>query len=157
VISNQLGEGRRLLALSLCGLLICGHLVGCGSPPPPGPPQQPTFPVQGIVTVDGTPVEGLEVSCHDAKLIATGNSVVATAYTDAEGKFQLSYYKPGDGLPEGNYSLTFLWGEFNLLSRSYGGPDKLKNRYSSAKDSKVTFTSKRGSSVDLKTIELTTK
>lgn len=142
--------------LGLVGLVGISSL-GCGSPPPPGPPRKPTYPIKGIVLVDGQPVEMLEVSCHDTKLPSDGNSVIATAYTDAEGKFELATYAAGDGVPEGDYVLTFLWGEFNVISRSYGGPDKLKDRYSSPKSSQVKFTVKKGTPVDLGKIELTTK
>ncbi|TXT37809.1 MAG: Uncharacterized protein FD138_560, partial [Planctomycetota bacterium] len=58
---------------------------------------------------------------------------------------------------EGDYALTFLWGEFNVISRSYGGPDKLKDRYKSPQESKVKFTAKKGTPLDLGKIELTTK
>ena len=111
----------------------------------------------GSVLVDGQPVEGLEVSCHDVKLMETGDSTVATTYTDAQGKFEVASYTPGDGVPEGDYMVTFLWGELNIISRSYGGPDKLNDRYKSPQESKVKFTAKKGTPVDLGKIELTTK
>jgi hypothetical protein len=99
----------------------------------------------------------LEVTCHDVKRIGTDGSMVVAAYTDAQGKFELSSYVKGDGVPEGDYVLTFLWGELNLVSTNYGGPDKLMERYKSPEESKVKFTAKQGTPLDLGTIELTTK
>ena len=50
-----------------------------------------------------------------------------------------------------------MWGEINLIGRSYDGPDKLNNRYKSPTESKVKFTAKKGDPADLGKIELTTK
>ncbi|MBM3969270.1 MAG: hypothetical protein FJ302_05340 [Planctomycetes bacterium] len=130
---------------------------GCGSQAPLGPPRKPTVAVQGIVHVDGKPVEMLEISCHDATRLDLAESLVVTSYTDSEGKFSLSTYEPGDGVHEGDYVLTFLAGEFNIVSRNYGGPDKLNNRYRAPKESTVKFTAKKGMPVDLGTTQLTTK
>ena len=145
-----------LSVLAFSGLVWFG-CSGCGKDLPQGPPRKQTFPVTGVVLVDGQPVEVLEISCHDVKRIGTDDSVIVTAYTDAQGKFELASYVAGDGVPEGDYVLTFLWGEMNIISRSYGGPDKLKERYKSPQESKVKFTAKKGTPVDLGKIELTTK
>ncbi|MGH7202173.1 MAG: carboxypeptidase-like regulatory domain-containing protein, partial [Planctomycetaceae bacterium] len=47
------------------------------------------------------PVEGATVV-----FIPTGHKHGATAQTDAEGKFQLRTYEPGDGAVPGNYKVT---------------------------------------------------
>ncbi len=44
----------------------------------------------------------------------------------------------------------------DVISRSYGGPDKLKKRYSKPEKSEITFV-EPGKPVDLGVIELTTK
>ncbi len=145
------------LSILLFSGLVSFGCLGCAKDLPQGPPRKPTFPVTGLVLVDGQPVEILEISCHDVKRIGTDDSVIVTAYTDAQGKFELASYVAGDGVPEGDYVLTFLWGEMNILSRSYGGPDKLKDRYKSPQESKVKFTAKKGTPIELGKIELTTK
>jgi hypothetical protein len=51
-----------------------------------------------------------------------------------------------------------MWGEINLLSAQYGGPDKLNGRYADKEKSDVHFTVKPGDEpLDLGRIELTTK
>jgi len=45
----------------------------------------------------------------------------------------------------------------NMLSRSYGGPDKLNKRYTNPEKSEIKFTVEPGKPVDLGVIELTTK
>ena len=74
------------------------------------------------------------------------------ATTDADGRFSISMYQKGDGLPEGTYRLTFKWEEFGIpikdkLNRAYTDP--LKSTY------KVTVTA--GEPNDLGLIELSTK
>lgn len=146
---------RALVIGVVSGLWWCA--VGCSSPPPPGPPRKPTIPVTGSLVIDGQPVEMIEIACHDMKKIETNDSKVSATFTDAQGKFALTTYVEGDGVPEGDYALTFMWGQFDLFSRSYVGPDKLNDRYKSPRESKVKFTAKKGSPVDLGKIELTTK
>lgn len=144
-----------LSIMILSGLTWLGCL-GCSSGPQ-GPPREQTSPVVGVVVVDGQPVEMLEASCHDVKLIGTDASVISTAFTDATGKLELSSYVEGDGLPDGDYVLTFLLGQLDIVSRNYVGPDKLNDRYKSPQESSVKFTVKQGTPIDLGKIELTTK
>lgn len=144
-----------LSIMVLSGLLWLG-CSGCSGGPQP-PERKQTSPVIGIVVVDGQPVEMLEASCHDVKLLGTDASVISTAYTDATGKLELSSYVEGDGLPDGDYVLTFLLGQLDIVSRNYVGPDKLKDRYKSPQESTVKFTVKQGTPIDLGKIELITK
>jgi hypothetical protein len=76
----------------------------------------------------------LQVTCHDVKGIDTADPTVSAALTDQDGKFAVSTYQSGDGVPEGEYVLTFVWGKFDLISKSYGG-DRLKGRYSDPRKS----------------------
>ena len=178
MISNPSGHCCRTLTVYLLSGLMWLVCSGCGSKQI-GPPRNPTFPVTGVVLVDGQPVEMLEVSCHDVKRIGTESpvivaadtdaqdqpdvpqklpgSLIVAAYTDAQGKFELASYVAGDGVPEGDYVLTFLWGQLSLVSNNYGGPDKLNDRYKSPQESKVKFSVKKGTQIDLGKIELTTK
>ena len=81
---------------------------------------------------------------------------MSATMTQPDGSFEISTYQSGDGVPDGEYVLTIVWGKLNVMSRSYDGPDKLKDRYSDAKKSQIKFTVE-GQPVDLGDIELTTK
>ena len=116
-----------------------------------------TFPVTGEVYVDGKPAALLAVTCVDLRGIDEKHPTDSAAFTDEAGKFAISTYLSADGVPEGEYVLTFLWGQHNLLTMTYGGPDKLKNRYTDSKQSKVCFTVVKGQRTDLGRIDLTTK
>lgn len=137
------------------GLLVVAsalHLAACA---PQGPPRKATFPVSGVVVVDGQEASGVTVTAHDTKGMDPQMPTYSSATTDESGKFSFSTYAGGDGVPEGDYVLTFSWGEFNPVSRAMQG-DKLKGRYSD-KD-KSTFKLKvEGGKVDLGRIELSTQ
>jgi 5-hydroxyisourate hydrolase-like protein (transthyretin family) len=116
-----------------------------------------TFPVTGQVYVDGSPVENVAITCVDVKGVDKEHPTMSETYTDKDGKFKISTYKSGDGVPVGDYVLTFYWGDLNLLSMTYSGPDKLNERYKDPTGSPVKFTVKQGAPTDLGKIQLTTK
>ncbi len=111
----------------------------------------------GEVYVDGAPVGMLAVRCTAVAGLDSENPTASSAFTDDEGKFEISTYETGDGVPEGEYVLTFEWGKMNLISNQYGGPDKLKGRYMDAEKSENKFTVVTGEPTEIPRIELTTK
>ncbi len=143
-------SAKRLAVLSA----ICLFLCSCSDGPPDG---KETFPVTGEVYVDGHPVAQLQVTCHDVNGLDTEEPTLSSTQTDVEGKFAISTYKSGDGVPEGEYVLTFMWGKLNLISKSYGGPDKLNGRYLNPQTSEYRVTVEAGEPTDLGRIELSTR
>ena len=140
-------------ALLSASLIVCS---GCGEKPPANLKQ--TFPVKGKVLVDGQPAADVQIDCLPATGIDKSNPSVSTAKTDKDGTFALSTYKAGDGVPEGDYVLTFQW--VTLKRFQQGGPeeDKLNGRYTNPQASTVKFTVKKGQPpLQLPDIELTTK
>lgn len=127
-------------------------VAGCGGEPRGGP-RVDTYPITGTVLVDGEPAATLQVKCHPSGDIGVATSVASL--TDPEGKFSISTYEHGDGAPEGEYKLTFIWGQYGF--NGYAGPDKLNERYTDPEESKHIVTVKKGEKNDLGTIELTTK
>ena len=126
-------------------------LCSCGQK---GPSRQKTYPVTGKVTVDGKGVANVKVvakakEAGDAKL-----PVLPQAITKDDGSFSLFSYEPGDGVPAGEYVLTFTWQDLDGLR--YSGPDKLKKRYADPAKSTFKATVEKGPK-DLGTYELTTK
>ncbi len=129
--------------------------LGCGEEPPF---RKATSPAKGTVTVDGLPPgSGIQILCHPAAAPDTEHPTVSTTETDPAGKFAISTYESGDGLPTGEYTLTFTWQEFNVISRSYGGEDKLNGRYSDPATSTIKLTVKEGAENDMGVVALTTK
>ena len=76
-------------------------LAGC-SDGPRGDRPFTTHPVTGIVHIDGQPAERVQVDCHPAADSSTVKYMLSTV-TDKDGRFSLSTYDSGDGLPEGTY------------------------------------------------------
>jgi hypothetical protein len=135
---------------------IVASLGSCSSDDEPF--RKPTFPVVGKVTVDGAaPTSAVQVQCHAASSVDSEHPTFSQTETKEDGSFEISTYESGDGVPEGEYVLTFVWQEFNLFNRSYSGPDKLNNRYADPKTSEIKVTVKSGEPTDLGEIKLTTK
>jgi len=88
---------RRTVAASMIGLGLVGLLAcaGCGS----GRPK--TVPVTGVVTLDGTAVEGAAV-----KLSPKAGGRPASGTTDKEGKFTLMTFEKGDGAMPGEHLVS---------------------------------------------------
>ncbi len=135
-------------------LMLCLAQTGCTKR---YPNEKPVFPVKGVVHVDGAPAYMLKVAVHSAAGESVTDPVWSSVYTNEKGEFAISTYSQNDGVPEGEYVMTFLWGELNPLSMEYGGPDKLNDRYSDPAASKFPLSVKPDSKTDLGVIELTTK
>jgi hypothetical protein len=147
----------RSFAVNLVATFVAASaaLSGCGKKDEPH--RKPTFPVTGQVVVDGkSPGEAIKIECHPVGGMDQEHPSVSQTMTAPDGKFEIATYETGDGVPQGEYVLTFMWGKMNLISMSYGGPDKLNNRYSDPKQSEFKF-KVEDKPVDLGRIELTTK
>ncbi len=141
---------RAALILMAGPALAC---VGCGES---GPPRLETFPVTGQVLVDGEPAGFLLVNCVLQSEADKENPTESKCVTEDDGSFKIATYVSGDGVPEGDYVLTFQWGQLNLFTHSYDG-DKLNGRYRNPATSPVKFTVTPGVPTDLGEINLTTK
>ena len=138
----------------IVGLLLTASL-GCGGDEPY---RKVTSPVKGQVTVDGeAPGSGIQIQCHPAAGPDAEHPTASSTETDAEGVFAISTYTSGDGIPAGDYALTFTWQEYNVISRSYGGKDKLNGRYNDPATTTIKISVKDGEENDMGTVALTTK
>ena len=130
--------------LVLCGLTACSQK---------DPNRKPTSPVTGTVYVDGQPAAGVQIMLTDTGGMDTAKPTVSSTVTKEGGTFSISTYDEADGVPPGEYVVTFTWGEYNVFSRSYEA-DKLKKRYSDPKKSEVRLMVVEGQPVDMGQIDL---
>lgn len=137
----------------MLGGLACLAAAGCSSR---DPNWKETVPVSGIVLADGQPAEGVTVVFNPVAGMDQAQPTVTQSMTDAEGKFSASTYQSGDGVPEGEYKLTFTWGKLNPISMTFDG-DKFKGRYKDPKKSDYSVNVVAGDPMDLGTFELRTK
>ena len=147
-----------LSASPLLSLVILGGLVGCGDDNSnKGLNVKPTMRVTGTVLVDGeAPQTPVQVKAYP-DTAAAADQPPSSGVTDEEGVFDLSTYNKGDGLPEGEYKLTFQWTELRLGGAALGGSgsDKLGGQYSNPKTTPFTVTVEESKEVvDLGTFEL---
>jgi hypothetical protein len=87
--------GMRTRGVHLVALLGV-VLIGCGGT---------TKPVQGVVTLDGTPVAGATVLFMPDD---PDGGRPASGFTSSDGTFQLTTHKPDDGALPGNYRVVIL-------------------------------------------------
>lgn len=140
------------------GAVACAVWMLSGCSKTPQPYRKVVVPVKGRVTVDGRPPSSpVKIDCHNTGKLDNEHPTVTGCVTGENGVFALSTYVTGDGVPVGDYALTYVWGDFNLISMSYGGKDKLNKRYSKPDDSITKFNAKEGAAIDLGEIALTTK
>jgi hypothetical protein len=96
-------NGRVRMALVLLGA-VC---LGCGAKPR----ELPVVPVSGQLFFQSQPAAGALVVLHP--LESTDSSLWPMGYprgtVSADGSFQISTYRDGDGAPEGKYRVCALW------------------------------------------------
>jgi len=71
-------------------------VVGCSGG------REPTYPVEGTVTLQGKPLSGGMIMFRPAK------GPVATGKLDEQGRFRLSTYGDGDGAVAGNHAVRLV-------------------------------------------------
>ena len=137
-------------------LLVGMMLMGCSSTSPPGGPRVKTYPVTGVVNVDGVPTQGVRIL-----FVPQGDSGVKfspVAGTLEGGKISAMTYKFGDGVPAGTYKLTF---EKEVEEKTELGivltKDALKGAYANVETSKHEVTIAKDKKNDLGVIELSTQ
>jgi hypothetical protein len=90
------------------------------------------FPLAGKVTIDGQPARyvkplRLVVMLYDASKPNLPAFRRPCRECNADGEFSFNTYTQGDGLPPGNYVVTFA--VLNVTMQGLKGPDQLKNLY----------------------------
>ena len=140
--------------LALPFAVLLATAVGCDDP---YADEKPVFKITGTVNVDGKPLEGIQIALHDVAGPDNAKPTYPQGFTQADGKVLISTYSEGDGAPPGEYKVTFVHQEYNVMARSYSGPDKFNKKYADAKSTPFTLKVGKGEKNDLGTVELTTK
>ena len=142
--------GRRISKLFLLCLLTMGCFQGERKPPN----AKPVIPVSGIVLVDGAPLANVQIRFHPAKQDPK-NATLTQATTDAEGRFKAFTYKVDDGVPPGDYTVTFN-DQSKRQPHERSSPDSFKGKYSDPNKSEIKLTvPENGKPIDMGKIELT--
>jgi hypothetical protein len=82
-------------------LILCGFAIGCGGSDSKAPPE-PVFPVTGVISFNGAPVVGADVTF----LSADGGDRSAFGRTNDAGEYQLTTFSANDGAVPGRYVVT---------------------------------------------------
>ncbi len=122
-----------------------------------GADRKPTYPLTGQVYVDGKPAAGVSVFCRDARGMDAERPTLSSTISDEDGLFRLSTYETADGVPNGEYFLTFEWRDYSAFTGAYEGADKLRGRYASRSNSPLGSVLVDGTGQDLGHIGLSTE
>lgn len=120
------------IACCAVGVAGCGHQQYSG--------ELPVYRISGTVTVDGSPVENIQIALHPVGELQDGKTYYPQGFTDGDGKVKISTYSDGDGAPAGDYRLTFILKQYNAISRSFTGNNQLHDQYSDPKKSPIELT-----------------
>ncbi len=152
-IACWLGICRMSLRVTCCLVGLMLVWAGCSKPAPLGGEREKTSPVKGIVKIDGQPADALEVIFYPQNADAKVKYPISTM-TDKDGKFSVTTYEAQDGLPAGEYKLTFIW-----MEQFLNGKDRLRGKMKDQTKSNhsVSVKGTEAEVVDMGTIELKTK
>ncbi|MCE9545413.1 MAG: S26 family signal peptidase [Planctomycetia bacterium] len=132
------GTGTVLAA----AVLVIATAAGCSKSEAP---RVPTNFARGQVFLEGKPLQGALVVLHrqgePAATTGTVNGVKAAepapsarGLSEADGRFTLTTYATGDGVPEGEYLVTVVQRPAQKNGESFEpGPNVLPSRYASPK------------------------
>ena len=156
---------RLCTLLAVAGISIC--FTSCTSEDrSAGISKLPTYPVSGQVYLNGEPAKGAAVILHlqnptEQKPGAPSHPQEVTGKVDEQGNVQFRTYELNDGVPAGEYAVTFVmkerrpYGTFgNPESAANVNPDKLGGKYSDPDTSEHTLTVAEGGANDLGRIDL---
>ncbi len=117
-------------------LCACVVLLASCETPSEGPP---TYPVQGMLMIDGQPAKDAQVILHP---VGGENfderGARPTGKVQADGSFELTTYHPRDGAPAGQYVVTIYWAENPAALEP--SPDRLKGRFLNPAQSSLNVT-----------------
>src|SRR5262245_26866765 len=112
----------QFVALVVIGVVSLG---GCGRK---ADGRLKSYPVHGLVTVDGKPTGGIYVFLNPAAQPPT-HGIFPNAITNGAGEYWISTYDAEDGAPLGDYVVTAKWPRGEGLQVHSESPDRLKGRY----------------------------
>jgi len=98
---------------ALACLIPLSGLLGCGPKAAPPPKTPPTFPVTGVVHIDGKPTAGVKVMLfpgnEEIKIYNPIQGSSSQGLTDESGKFSITTFYANDGAPVGDYKVLLYW------------------------------------------------
>lgn len=130
-------------------LFLSCSFVGCGKE---DKSRLEVYKVTGELYVDGQPAKHAVLTFHPTE-IDPQHPMRPYALTNEEGRFAPSTYETGDGLPNGEYTITVEWRPFNVISNNFSGPDKLGEKFVSPEKSNLKVVVD-GQAVEIPRIEL---
>jgi hypothetical protein len=138
------------VAVQLLAVLSLVTVGGCGDG------KLAVYSVSGVVKVDSKPADGAMVIFCPTDGSEELLKLRPYAFTDPDGKYQLTTFDQGDGAPAGNYKVIIQWpAKTGADQRGGTGPDRLRGRYMNLERSQLT--AKVDDDTEVPPFELTSK
>jgi hypothetical protein len=133
------------LTLSLACLAVAAALPADDEQPKPKEAERPPcHQVEGIITLDGKPLNQAVIVFHpDGR---NAGQFEPKGETNQDGKFALTTFKKDDGAPAGKYRVTVGVPERDDKGRPKKGTDLLKGKYGDPKTAVLTVEVREGAS-----------
>ena len=145
---------RACRPLILIGIVVlCVSGAGCSSERKPAN-ELTVVPVSGVVLVDGQPLAGVRIKMF-SQTQDREKRAFPRGVTDEEGRFHAWTYRVNDGVPPGDYVMTYV-DHSQADPRQRENTDGFQGRYSDRKSKERLITvPDSGEPFDMGTIELT--
>jgi hypothetical protein len=149
---------RGCVAVIFCGIAACSSQSQY-----PKIKKVPLVSVQGTVSVDGSPQAGIKVKCIPLGEFEPKEYVKSLlGVTNEDGEFKLGTYEPGDGLPLGDYALTFVWEPIQIgprigANKKGAAEDLLHGRYATMENAPIKINVEPNQPLTLEPFDLKTK
>ncbi|MBN1394368.1 MAG: hypothetical protein JW959_05050 [Pirellulales bacterium] len=124
--------------------VVCAVMAGtaCMNGCSAGP--EPTFPVEGVISIDGKPLGGGTV-LFEMKSPGGGDRYTARGTIASDGRYRLSTFADGDGAPAGQYRVAVLPQQAKLVEYSAAAaPPPIPLSYGSVETSGLEYVVKPG-------------
>lgn len=125
---------RIFSTIAAAGLAVC--LCSCEQAQKGGIDRKPVQPVTGKLTLNGEPAPaGMQILAHPKAEIESGRQAYRpiNGHVDENGTLSFTTYDKGDGLPTGQYVLTFEWRPMRQTIAMFGAPqfyeDQLQGKF----------------------------
>ena len=106
------------------------------------------YPVNGRVSVRGTPAEGARVVFYPVSdELKKPGMPIPYGTADSQGNFKLRSYDIDDGAPEGDYRISIIWLDVppeKAKENPLSAKDRLSGQYSNPQTSKLTAKVEKG-------------
>jgi hypothetical protein len=104
----------------------------------------PCHPVKGQLFAGTKPAHGAKVFFFPAEEPRDHRAKCPVGEVDEAGNFVITTYDTGDGAPEGEYAVCFIWPDLHPIKRTFDGSDRYASKFFDRANPPHRFTVRKG-------------